>query len=172
LHIKKGLDILATAFRILASKRQDIDLVIAGPDDGAQADFERRIAEARLSHRVHLVGSLHAREKWTALRDATCFCLPSRQEGFSVAILESLASRTPVVVSEACHFPEVATVGAGEVVELDATALASALERVLSDATGRRRMGDAGRHLVEERFTWRRAAEKSIQDYQSATARR
>ena len=104
--------------------------MIAGPDDGARADFEHRIAEARLSHRVHLVGSLHGREKWTAFRDATCFCLPSRQEGFSVAILESLASRTPVVVSDACHFPEVATVGAGQVVELDATAVASALKRV------------------------------------------
>jgi glycosyltransferase involved in cell wall biosynthesis len=172
LHPKKGLDILADAFRILASIRCDIDLVVAGPDGGARGDLEDRLAYVGLTDRVHLVDSLHGREKWTALRDATCFCLPSRQEGFSVAILEALASRTPVVVSDACHFPEVAAVGAGEIVPLDATALAAALERVIGDPSARRRMGDAGRQLVEDRFTWGRAAETSIADYERAAGKR
>jgi glycosyltransferase involved in cell wall biosynthesis len=170
LHYKKGLDVLAAAFADLHARHPEVHLVVAGPDGGAQADFEERIAVAGLSSAVHLVGSLHGRDKWTALRDAACFCLPSRQEGFSVAILEALASRTPVVITEACHFPEVADVGAGLIVPLAAENLASAMGLIVSDPARRQRMGEAGRRLVEERFTWGRAAEKSIADYERVAA--
>src|SRR5207253_6602065 len=101
LHMKKGLDVLAEAFRTIAAKRSGVHLVVAGPDDGARADFVNRIEAAKLNDRVHLVGSLHGSEKWAALQGAACFVLPSRQEGFSVAILEALASRTSVVVTQA-----------------------------------------------------------------------
>jgi glycosyltransferase involved in cell wall biosynthesis len=143
-------------------------LVVAGPNDGARADFCQRIAG--LDDRAHLVGSLHGRDKWAALRDAALFCLPSRQEGFSVAILEALASRTPVVISEACHFPEVAEAGAGEIVPLSADSVAGAVARILADPSARGRMGDAGRTLVEKRFTWRRAAETSLCEYERILA--
>src|SRR5205814_797387 len=135
---------------------------------GARADFERRVAAVGLGGRVHLVGPLSGRDKWAALAGAACFCLPSRQEGFSMAILEALACRVPVVVSEACHFPEVAESGAGEVVPLDAAAVAAALGRVLADPEAAGRMGAAGRLLVEGRFTWRRAAERSLETYERA----
>jgi glycosyltransferase involved in cell wall biosynthesis len=168
LHYKKGLDILADAFRMIHARRLDLHLVVAGPDDGAQADFVKRIAG--LASRAHLVGALHGREKWAALRDAAVFCLPSRQEGFSVAILEALASRTPVVISEPCHFPEVAEADAGTIVPLAAGAVADAVGRILADPGARRKMGDAGRSLVEKRFTWRRAAETSIAEYERILA--
>ena len=133
LHYKKGLDFLADAFRIVAATRADVQLVVAGPDDGAQTEFERRIAGAGLSDRVHVPGPIYGPEKLSAVAGAACFVLPSRQEGFSVAILEALACGTPAVVSEECHFPEVAEVEAGEVVPLDAVAVAAALNRVLAD---------------------------------------
>jgi glycosyltransferase involved in cell wall biosynthesis len=172
LHYKKGLDYLADAFRLLAARRPDVRLVVAGPDGGARAEFEHRVSGHGLMERVHLVGPLAGRAKWDALADAAGFCLPSRQEGFSMAILEALACRVPVVASAACHFPEVAEVGAGAVVPLDAESIAAALGRVLDDPQAARRMGAAGRRLVEERFTWQRAAERSIAAYEHVLARR
>lgn len=169
LHYKKGLDILADAFAMVAGRLPNVNLVVAGPDGGARGEFEERIRATGLSSRVHLVGPLLGATKWAALRDSSCFCLPSRQEGFSIAILEALASRTPVVISEACHFPEVAEVHAGEITSLAPTDVAAALERVLNaDAESRRRLGEAGRKMVENRFTWQRAAETSIAVYQNA----
>ena len=159
LHFKKGLDILAEAFALLAARRSDVMLVVAGPDDGAGADFDRRIAAANLTARVERPGPLYGRSKWAALAGAACFCLPSRQEGFSVAILEALACSRPVVISNECHFPEVAEARAGEVVPLDAKATANALERVLADETAASVMGRAGRELVETRFTQQRVGE-------------
>jgi glycosyltransferase involved in cell wall biosynthesis len=165
LHYKKGLDYLADAFAMLAAKRSDVRLVIAGPDGGAQADFEQRVKAAGIADRVHVVGPLWGPEKFAAMVDAACFCLPSRQEGFSMAITESLACGTPAVVSEACHYPEVATSGAGEVVPLDSRAVAEALERVLADESRRIEMGRRGRALVLNKYTWPVIAQKAVEMY-------
>ena len=89
LHYKKGLDYLADAFAIVAPQSPDLDLVVAGPDEGAKSDFEDRIRRAGVGKRVHLVGPLYGPDKFAALVDCTCFCLPSRQEGFSVAVTVS-----------------------------------------------------------------------------------
>jgi glycosyltransferase involved in cell wall biosynthesis len=165
LHYKKGLDYLADAFAIVAAKNPEVHLVVAGPDDGARADFESRIAATGLTDRAHVPGPIYGPEKLSAVAGAACFVLPSRQEGFSMAILEALACGIPAVVSAACHFPEVAEVGAGEIVPLDAAAAATAIGRLLADPDRRRQMGQAGRQLVAARFTWPRIAEKSIESY-------
>jgi glycosyltransferase involved in cell wall biosynthesis len=165
LHYKKGLDVLVEAFSGIAQRYPDIDLVIAGPDDGVQATVEQQAREFGLLSRVRLVGPLYGPMKWSALAGATCFCLPSRQEGFSVAILEAMACRIPVVISDQCHFPEVAEVGAGIVTPVHAPAVSEALRQLLGDADQRRTMGAAGRALVEERFTWNRVAELCLTHY-------
>jgi glycosyltransferase involved in cell wall biosynthesis len=168
LHYKKGLDYLASAFHQVASRHPEAHLVVAGPDGGARAGFEKQVSDAGLSDRVHVLGPVSTHVKWDALVGAACFCLPSRQEGFSMAILEALAARVPVVISDACHFPEVAERGAGEVVPLDVSAIADALDRTLTDPERRQRMGAAGRRLVEERYTWARVADISLAAYERA----
>ncbi|MBX3359083.1 MAG: glycosyltransferase [Phycisphaeraceae bacterium] len=167
IHFRKGLDHLADAFAILAKHDPGVALVVAGPDDGERGPFESRIARHGLADRVLLTGPIYGRDKFAAFADAACFCLPSREEGFSMAILEALACRTPVVISDHCHFPEVAEAGAGEVVPLTAEALAAALARVLQSPE-RAEMGQAGRRLIEQRYTWRAIAEQSLGFYQSA----
>jgi glycosyltransferase involved in cell wall biosynthesis len=165
LHFKKGLDYLADAFNIVARQCPDVQLVVAGPDGGERGPFERRIAQVGLKDRVHVVGPIYGPDKFAALVDCACFCLPSRQEGFSMAIIEALACGVPVVISEACHFPEVAKIGAGEIVPLDAHALGEALVRVLSDAEQRKRMGQTGMDLVRSRYTWVNIAQQAIDAY-------
>jgi glycosyltransferase involved in cell wall biosynthesis len=171
LHYKKGLDYLAEAFRRVAANDREVHLVVVGPDGGARSEFEHQVKAAGLTDRVHVLGPISAAEKWDALAGATCFCLPSRQEGFSMAILEALAARVPAVISEHCHFPEVAEHSAGVIVPLDVEAIAAALGRVLADADARRAMGAAGRHMVEGRFTWERVAEVSVAAYEHARSR-
>ena len=165
LHYKKGLDILASAFEKLSDRNSRVHMVVAGPDGGARTDFERRIQAANAGSRVHLVGILKGREKLAALIDAACFCLPSRQEGFSVAIFEALAAGIPAVISDACHFPEVASHGAGVVTSLDPSEIAAALSRVLEDQEGVRKMGAAGQHLVRTQYTWDQIAANMMKEY-------
>jgi glycosyltransferase involved in cell wall biosynthesis len=165
LHFKKGLDFLADAFAIIAAKFPDARLVVAGPDDGARIGFEAQIARLGLAHRVHLVGPLYGIQKLQALRDCNCFCLPSRQEGFSLAVTEAMACEIPVVISTECHFPEVASEGAGIVAALNAGAIAAGIETILGDPQAARRMGIAGRAMVISRFTWPKVAQAMIEGY-------
>lgn len=165
LHYKKGLDILAQAFTALAAQHAEVDLVVVGPDEGAEAGFVSAIHAADLAGRVHVLGPVYGRDKLAALVDAACFCLPSRQEGFSIAILEALASGCPVVVSEACHFPELAEQDAGHVVPLEPEAIARHLLEVLADPAAAVAMGARGRRLVEQRFTWDKVARSMLVAY-------
>jgi glycosyltransferase involved in cell wall biosynthesis len=142
-----------------------VRLVVAGPDDGERAVFEQRIAAHGLTARTHITGPIYGRAKYEAMTDAACFCLPSRQEGFSVAITEALALSCPVVITRECHFPEVGEVGAGFVTGLDAREVAQGLLSLLGDPAAAREMGRRGLALVRERFTWERIAEQTIDAY-------
>jgi glycosyltransferase involved in cell wall biosynthesis len=165
LHTKKGLDILADAFKLIAGSHPDVNLVVAGPDGGARENFVSQISQLEIADRVHLIGPIYGEDKLRALADASCFCLPSRQEGFSVAITEALACGLPAVISDACHFPEVGTANAGIVVSLDPVGVASALARVLDNPATASIMGQNGQRLVRENYTWPRIAELTIQGY-------
>lgn len=165
LHPKKGLDILAAAFIAFAKRHPDVDLVVIGPDGGAERDFRARIAAADLDSRVHLLGPVFGARKFEALADCACFCLPSRQEGFSIAIIEALACGAPVLISEGCHFPEVAGAAAGRVLPLSVEAFADALAEIVDDPAGAAAMGAAGRRLVSEHYTWSAIAAEMLRAY-------
>ncbi len=171
LHFKKGLDILAEAFALYAKSGGTMDLVVAGPDDGALTDLRQRIAAHKLESRIHIVGPLYGPEKLAAFADASAFVLTSRQEGFSIAITEALAAALPVVISPECHFPEVAAENAGLIVPLDPASTARALTQISTDPTAAKHMGEAGRGLVYQHYTWPKIAERSIELYQRALAK-
>ena len=170
IHYKKGLDLLADAYAMAVQRNLPADLVVAGPDDGALPDFQQRIANWQLNNRVHVVGPIYGPQKFEALRDATAFVLPSRQEGFSMAITEALAARVPVIITENCHFPQVAQVNAGLVIQLDIVELADAMLTLIADPAAQKRMGDAGHQLVESHFTWTKIAKRLIIAYQRPPA--
>lgn len=162
---QKGLDILAKAFALFAQHNATASLVIAGPDGGMRAEFEKQIADDGLSGRVHVVGAIYGTEKFSALAGASCFCLPSRNEGFSMAITEALGCGVPVVISRECHFPEVQEAGAGEVVALNPVEIADALLRLTGDNVFRQQASHAARRLVLENYTWPRVAEQMLDAY-------
>lgn len=165
LHFKKGTDILASAFAAICDRHSDVDLVVAGPDDGAAGDFMSRIERLGIKQRVHMIGPIHGPAKIEAMVDAACFCLPSRQEGFSMAITEALACGTPVVITDQCHFPEVGGADAGLIVRVDPDEVASALSQMLESTDRAQSMGRNGRRLIMENYTWPAIAGATIRGY-------
>src|ERR1700722_5291750 len=93
----------------------------------------------------HVAGE-RARQLWGA---ADAFILPSYSEGFSMAVLEALACRLPVVITTACHFPELAGAGGGIVVEPTAAGVTQGLRTLLERSPAERAdLGRKGRVLV------------------------
>jgi glycosyltransferase involved in cell wall biosynthesis len=105
------------------------------------------------------------------LAGARCFVQPSRQEGFSVAILEALAAGRPVAITEGCNFSEVRDAEAGFVVPFERNPLAEAIARLLKDPADAARRGANGRSLVERRYTWEAIASQCIDAYRRGIVR-
>jgi glycosyltransferase involved in cell wall biosynthesis len=100
IHEKKGCDLLLKAFARIAPEQPDLNLVIAGPDrNGCQAALERLAAQLGVAERIIWPGIIADDLKWGALRGAEAFILPSHQENFGVAVVESLAANRPVLIS-------------------------------------------------------------------------
>ena len=171
LHPKKGLDLLGDAFAAIEreSHFDDVRLVIAGPDEGGyRAELEKRLASRGVISKTVFTGMLTGDVKRSALDSADVFVLPSYSEGFSISVLEALARATPVVITTGCNFPQVGEAGAGKVIEPIADHLTQALREILDDSVLGDRMGDLGRKLVQNQYTWDRVAERMSHLYESA----
>jgi glycosyltransferase involved in cell wall biosynthesis len=166
LHEQKGIDLLLSAFEKALKEKPSVRLVIAGPDYGRSDLIQKQIVDAKMQNRILLTGPIFGEEKLAALREAVCFCLPSRHEGFSLAILEAMTVGTPVVISAQCHFPEVAEAGAGAIVPLDPLEICKAILSFLNDSAYRDKTGRAARQLVLKDFVWPEIARKTIAVYQ------
>lgn len=155
IHPIKGLDILAHAFPKVLSHHQDVRLVIAGPDeDSHRRRIEALLAAGGVVDRTVFTGMLTETEKLAALAASDVFVLPSYSEGLSLSVLEALASGLPVIITRQCQFPEVAHADAGLVIDPDAGQLHDALSRLLENPVEGRAMGQRGRQMVMQRYTW------------------
>lgn len=94
----KGIDVLIEAFLSLRQQRKDVQLVLAGPDDGEGRHIPKR-------NDILKTGYLDQPEKLEALSAADVVVLPSRSEASPVVLFEALLCRRPVIVSSACELP-------------------------------------------------------------------
>jgi len=156
LHPKKGIDLLIRAFASHAQRFKDWRLILAGPDElGHRAELEALTEKLGMRERVDFPGTLSGDDKYHALARAGIFALTSYSEGFSVALLEGMAARCPVLATTACNFPEIADHGAGWLCEPTAESVGKLLGAALAeDGAARRQRGDAARGLVDKSYTW------------------
>jgi glycosyltransferase involved in cell wall biosynthesis len=166
IHPLKGVRLLVEAFSQACGPGTNTQLVVAGPDeDGEAARLQTRVDRLALRSSVLFPGPIDSKDKALLFARATLFCLPSVSEGFSMAVLEALASGVPVLLSPECNFREVEGARAGLVVPNEGRAWASAIEELLRDNDRLERMGKAGRDLVERQYSWDRVVDSMEETY-------
>jgi glycosyltransferase involved in cell wall biosynthesis len=103
---------------------------------------------------------------------AAVVAVPSHREGFGVACAEAMAYARPVVASAVGGLLDLVVDGETGVLvpPRDVPALREALELLLGDAELRKRLGDAGRARVQERFSWPAVTDATIAAYEDALA--
>jgi SAM-dependent methyltransferase len=158
---KKGFDVLVEALPHVLQGHPQAQLVIGGT--GPQAgELQQRARNLGVEARLHLPGTISWQDVPGFLAMADVFVLPSvrdragNTDGLPTVLLEALALGKPVVATEIAGVPLVVRSGANGLLcpPGDARALGSALSELLSDPDCRRRLGQAGRAAVEERFNW------------------
>ncbi|SDS73434.1 Glycosyltransferase involved in cell wall bisynthesis [Brevibacterium siliguriense] len=103
----------------LSSEKHAADIVEAvattDPELGLEADIvgggdqeeplKQLASELGIADRVHVLGKISDKELIEAYQRCTFFCMPSTAELQSIATLEALASRKPVVLADAVALP-------------------------------------------------------------------
>jgi len=173
INFKKGLDILAQAFAELACDRDDLHLVLAGPDNEGYGQTVRDyLARGRVLHKATFTGLLSGEDRYSILREAEVFALSSYTENFGQSAAEAMASGVPIVISDRVNiWPDVAEAKAGLVVPCDPKATAQALRALVDDPQGAREMGARGKRWAAEHLTWDAVGRQMIAAYQEAIGR-
>ena len=167
---KKGLDLLAPAFATARLRFPESHLVVAGPDSiGFMSTAKKYFEEAGCLDAVTFTGMLTGEVKQAALTAASVYVAPSYSEGFSMSILEGMASGLPCVITSACNFPEAAAAKAAYVVDVDSQSIGSALLQCLNDTADAKALGDRAKTFILENYTWEQSAGKMIKAYESIT---
>ncbi|GJM20456.1 MAG: glycosyl transferase [Planctomycetota bacterium] len=170
LNDAKGHDLLVEA---LAQLPDNAHALIVGHGE-LEAELRAQAASLGLGERLHITGW---RDDVLACLDAMdVFCLPSRWEGMSYALLEAMSAGKACVSSQVNGSPEALTPhdaeAAGRVVPRgDATALAAVLRELLDDAALRTRFGQVAAARVRERFSLNAMLTNTLAVYEEARAR-
>jgi glycosyltransferase involved in cell wall biosynthesis len=180
LGLRPGAPLLLTVARLTAQKGHDVLLaavprILAHHPNACFAWVGQGPEQEKLAAEVQALG-LAGNVRFLGPRDdvpallgaADLFVLPSRFEGHPLAALEALASGLPVVGTRVCGLDEAVLPGeTGLLVEPERPdELADAVHELLAHPGLRRRMGQAGRRLIAERFSARRMAQQTMQLYE------
>lgn len=111
----KGLRELVEVMKVIDFP---IQLLIAGPDDGEKENLVRIIKKYNLKDKIHFLGLVNESEKAELYKMSNVFVHPSKLEGFSISILEAMSNSLPVLITEACNFPDVNKYNAGVILPI------------------------------------------------------
>ncbi len=145
--IYKGQDLLLTAFAGLHESFPDIGLVFVG--DGKDRELLQKQAE-RLGVDNNILFAGWRENVASFMARAEVFVLPSRYEGWPIALMEAMACGCPVIASDCSTGPGEILAGGdfGRLIPVEnVEALVSALSELLTDPGLRNRMS----HLSQRR---------------------
>lgn len=193
LHPKKGLVNALRAWAKIRGQGSEVrgqeewQFVIAGWDQGGhEAELKRLCKDLGLAYAetpaseflnltpdscppppVTFVGPAFGGEKDALLRRASVFILPSFSEGLPMSVLEAWSYRLPVLMTDECNLPEGFVADAAIRIGTDAEGIAEGL-RLLFQApiSDLQSLGENGRRLVSDRFTWPQIAAQMKEVYE------
>jgi glycosyltransferase involved in cell wall biosynthesis len=94
---RKGVDVLATAFRMLAAENPRVRLKVMGEGEWLQR-MTRELAT--VAHQVEWIGFKDWNDLPAVYASAQVLCVPSRHDGWGLVVPEGLASGLPVIASD------------------------------------------------------------------------
>ncbi len=166
----KGLSYLLEAMAKLRTER-DVTLTIIGkPRPGHSMDL---IDSYGLAPHIEFVSGVSDERIVELYAEAEMAVVPSLYEGFSLPAIEAMCTGTPLVATDGGALPEVTGTDGETVLQCpagDKDALATTIARGLDDADLRTRIGAAGRQRVLERWTWKKCAEQTVEQYREVLA--
>jgi len=164
---KKGLSLLAKAWRKLAEKFSEWHLLIVGPDTNNHWAHIKAILESSNAKKQYTyAGFLHGEAKYAVLNAAQLFVLPSYWENFGIVVAEAMMAKTPIITTTETPWDMIVPKKCGWIIKPDCNALISVMEQALSlDKKILNDMGERGHALIKSEYSWEDVAKKMSEFY-------
>jgi glycosyltransferase involved in cell wall biosynthesis len=159
----KGLAFLLRAVAEVRRRRAVTLVVVGQPKKNGR--ILRLIRELALGGTVRFTGRISDAAFTREYARASLAVVSSLYEGFGLPAGEAMACGVPVVSTTGGALPEVVGDAGLLVPPEDHNALAQAMVTLLDNPSRAAALGRAGYKRVQARFTWRRAAEKTVAAY-------
>lgn len=170
--LKGALDLIE-AIHCLEPVKTDFHFWMVGPEE-RKGDFQNAhhlLETYQLTGRCEILGPVQRERVLQLFREANVFVLPSQYEGLPMAILEALAAGLPVIATCVGGIPEVVKDNDNGflIPPGDIKALSGSLEKLVSDADLRKRMGQRSREFAERELNVQSYVEKITSLYSFLT---
>lgn len=156
----KNLEVLVRAFADLRRRRDRSAHLLVVCDEPA-AKTRGLVRDLGVADDVSFVSVEGMRELAKVYREAAMLVSPSGHEGFSLPIVEAMASGTPIVCCDGASRDEISRGAAIYAQPGDEHALCDAMERMLSDGGLRAECVRRGRERAGD-FSWDKTAEETL----------
>lgn len=160
LHPRKRVDLALRALALLSEPLggdPGLPTLCVVGDGPERQSLEKLADELGLGARVRFAGFVPGDELGANYRAARCYLHTAREESFGLSVIEAAYCGLPTVaVAEGGVVDNVVQDQTGCLTEASPQAVAEGIVQVLADPQRARRMGDAGRELVDDRYTWER----------------
>lgn len=141
-HLEQRKNYLRLIDALLQLKKRSVDcpLLIIGNDSGELQHIEKKIASSSLERQVRILNGLSDQEVRCAYKLCSLFVFPSAYEGFGIPILEAMAARRPMVLSDLPVFREITEDQLIYFPHDDVEAMVAAIEQGLTSSVERERI--------------------------------
>jgi len=156
LHPVKGLDNLLRAWaRIEEKHKDDIRLIVAGPDENGYGIKMQALASRLGLKGVSFVGAVVGEKKSALYESADIYVLPTHSENFGLTVAEALAHRTPVITTKGAPWEGVTKHQCGWWIDHGVEALFEALDKgIQTKRATLLAMGNQGHDWMAKEFSW------------------
>jgi len=174
LHPTKALEPLLRAWAQVRERFAAWHLVVAGYDEGGYRSTLVALAtELGIAEAVTFAGPVQGSAREQLFADASVVVLPSAAENFGFVVPEALVRGIPVIATQGAPWSSLAEEKCGWWIPAGESSLAAALAEALSHSPETlREMGEQGRRLVRDRYTWDRVAISMVALYEWTLGRR
>lgn len=162
---RKSPGTLLHAAKLVLEKHQDATFVFGG--DGDIEGYRKLSSQLGVDASCHFVGWVTGGDKERLFAESSVYCLPSKNEGMPMSVLEAMAHGLATVATPVGGVHQVIIDGSdGIIIPVGKPdALAKALCALLDDIDMKRRIGQAGREKVKERFSMSTYLDKLFEIY-------
>jgi len=166
LQPRKNIQRIVEAYSMWCSANPDkpIALVLAGKKGWL---FDESWVKGKEG--IHITGYIDEEDKGDLIRHATALIFPSLYEGFGFPAVEAMHCGTPVIVSDTSSLPELVDDAGMLVNPLEVAEIAATMDLLTQNTFLRKKLSVKG--IVQAaKFTWKRAAQQTLQALQDAAA--